>query len=213
MKMTDVSLRRVVIADDNDLSRQGLHNMLRGHHKQWHIREVDSVAALRLTLADAPADLLVMELRLPGLPGMMGLRQIRAAYPDMKLVVLSAREDRESILECLVAGVHGYVFKRENRLAILGALHTVITGGIYVPPTLAQLPVGAGSRAGQPEHGFTERQKEVLALLSQGRSTKDIARTLNLGVGTVKVHLAAIYRIVGAHNRMQAVLRAGGLAA
>ena len=217
----------VHIADDHGLLRQGLTELLKNHDPSWTFSESgtfdDTVATIS---ADMP-DLLIIDLRMPGMQGQESLRAIREALPELKVVVLTGLDDKSTILECLAAGVHGYVTKSSASEQILTAIKTVLSGGVYAPAALASIhraaeselprPVSASSiqAAGGPASAanprFTARQMDVLRLLAEGRSTKDIARNLDMGVGTVKVHLSAIYRILGAHNRMEAVVRAGAL--
>ena len=221
---------QVLVADDHALIRQGLVGLLRAAEPGWSFREAGSLPDLRALQQEAPADLIVLDLRMPGMEGGESLRGLRTDWPATLVVVLTGIDERESILECLGAGVHGYVLKTTPTAQILQVLHSVLAGALYVPPELARAaepvrppaPIAApvvqpaAAAAGLDEtagtlHGFTGRQQEVLHLLAEGRSTKEIARSLNLGVGTVKVHLSAIYRILGAHNRMEAVVRAGAL--
>jgi DNA-binding NarL/FixJ family response regulator len=129
------------------------------------------------------------------------------------------------MLDCVSAGVHGYILKTSTPESILHALEAILSGQIYMPPEIANVAgVQAASKVemarvaeGIPtafasdDRRFTKRQRDVLAHLAQGRSTKEIARALDLGVGTVKVHLAAIYRHLQAHSRTEAVLLASKL--
>jgi DNA-binding NarL/FixJ family response regulator len=207
---------RVLIADDHALLRQGLIELLRAAEPGWSFQEAGSFPAVLQALdtvsGGESADLLVTDLRMPGMVGCDNLRALRSAYPRLLLAVLTAVDDRLVILDCLDAGVHGFIPKSSSTEQILQALRGIVGGLVYVPPLLARLAVPRSTRP-TTGHSFTGRQIEVLELLAEGRSTKDIARTLNLGVGTVKVYLSAIYRILGAHNRMEAVMRAGAMRA
>ena len=202
---------RVLIADDHALLRQGLVELLRVEKPGWSLGEATDFPSVQAALAVEPPHLLILDLRMPGMAGEAALRQLREDHPAMLTVVLSGVDDRAAILACLEAGVHGYVLKTMKLDEILAALQSVLDGHVFVPPMLARAVVRPAPRTDSLGQKFTARQVEVLTLLAEGRSTKDIARALNLGVGTVKVHLAAIYRILGAHNRMEAVMRAGAL--
>ena len=204
---------QVVIADDHALIRQGLVALLRLAEPGWSLREAATLAELRARLAKAPCGLAVLDLRMPGMEGRASLCRLRAEFPRLRLVVLSGIDDRAAILDCLAAGAHGYVLKTAPTACLLHALRQVAGGEVYVPPELAWCATPPASAPALfpdlPRPNFTSRQQDVLALLAEGRSTKDIARALNLGVGTVKVHLSAIYRALGVRNRMEAVLRLG----
>jgi len=128
------------------------------------------------------------------------------------------------MLDCLAAGVHGYVLKSVAPDTIVHAIQEVLLGQIYLPPQIADV-ASAANDAGKPlprqradaqppdPAQFTKRQRDVLQQLGLGRSTKEIARALGLGEGTVKVHLAAIYRALNARNRTEAVLLASKMSA
>jgi DNA-binding NarL/FixJ family response regulator len=161
-----------------------------------------------------PVDLLLFDARLGG--SIDALRRLRNDFPQQRIVVLADTDDRASILECLGAGANGYVLKSTTMSQLLRALETVLSGGVFAPAALAGAPppVAVVETETSPllAH-LTERQIEVFRLLSEGCATKTIARRLGLAVGTVKVHLAAIYRVLGAHSRIEALAKArGGIA-
>jgi DNA-binding NarL/FixJ family response regulator len=169
--------------------------------------------------------LLLIDLSMPGMAGAASLRTLREIYPETKVVVLTGADDRPTIVECLAAGIHGYIVKSSPTEEIVNAVKTILAGSVYVTPAIAHIAATAGASEGvganppsgpTPKPGlraedFTPRQRDVLRLLSEGRQTKEIARQLDLGEGTVKVHLAAIYRTLNARNRTEAVLMAGKL--
>jgi len=216
---------KILIADDHALLRQGLRQLLGDENPDYEFVEVDGFNAASDALAADQADLLLIDLGMPDMCGAESLRKLRAAHPETKIAVLTGSDDRATILHCLGAGVHGYIVKSSPVAEILRAISTIMAGGVYVAPSLAEvgsvhgLPVSApptdpGAASDLPATDiprFTSRQREVLRLLAQGRSTKEIARTLDLGPGTVKIHLGAIFRALNAHNRTEAVVLASRL--
>jgi DNA-binding NarL/FixJ family response regulator len=134
---------------------------------------------------------------------------MRLLRPDAQVVVLSASDSRKDILEALSAGAHGYIVKNQNMSQLVERLRHVLSGEIYVPAVLAELlpgPVEATELNSQPEQkALSSRQREVLKGLIEGKSNKEIARALNVAEGTVKIHLAALFRVLGATNRAHAV--------
>jgi len=134
---------------------------------------------------------------------------LRLLRPDAQVVVLSASDSRKDILEALSAGAHGYIVKNQNMSQLVERLRHVLSGEIYVPAVLAELlpgPVEAMDLNPQPERkALSGRQHEVLKGLIEGKSNKEIARALNVAEGTVKIHLAALFRVLGATNRAHAV--------
>lgn len=219
----------VLIADDHAIIRKALRQLLADEglrvgdeHLNLDITEAGELEAVSEALATDAAQLLLIDLSMPGMAGAASLRALRGAHPRTKILVVTGCEDRATILDCLAAGVHGYVLKSVAPGTIAHAIEVVLSGEIYLPPEIAEVRK-AGSKA---EHEaaapkakavppealhFTKRQRDVLRELGLGRSTKEIARSLGLGEGTVKVHLAAIYRLLNARNRMEAVLLASKL--
>jgi DNA-binding NarL/FixJ family response regulator len=214
---------KILIADDHALLRQGLRQLLGDESPDYEFAEADCFAAALNALGDGPADLLLIDLGMPDMSGAESLRKLRAAFPDTKIAVLTGLDDRATILHCLGAGVHGYIVKSSPAQEILRAISTIMAGGVYVAPSLAQIGSLHAIPAAEPAVDrtaselpadmpqFTSRQRDVLRLLAQGHSTKEIARTLDLGPGTVKIHLGAIFRALNAHNRTEAVVLASRL--
>jgi DNA-binding NarL/FixJ family response regulator len=205
--------RRVLVADRQALFRHGLVGLLRENWPAWSFDQTGNFDST-LQHADSLApDLFLLDLDLPGMDGADGIQQLRTAYPDRILIVLAECDDRATILQCLSAGAQGYVLKSASPLQFLRALETVMAGGVFAPATLSGKPLVAPP----PRHAdeldpilaqFTDRQRDVFRLLAEGCATKTIARRLDLAVGTVKVHLAAIYRALGAHSRLEALAKA-----
>ena len=210
----------VLVADRADLTRLGLLALMRDARPEWQTTEADCFADLHAHVH--LASLIVVDLDLPGLDGISGIRRLHTAHPGRCVVVLSDSDDRETILACLGAGAQGYIPKSTNATQILQAIDTVLEGGIHVPARLtmastrvfARLPGLDADIAGALSR-MTERQHAVFQLLQEGFPTKTIARRLDLAVGTVKIHLTAIYRALGVHGRLEALAlahRAAGYA-
>jgi len=201
---------RILIAHRFALVGQALVGMLTGRRPEQDLVQASAVGELHKMLHASPADLLLVDLGLSGLGGTEGLQRLRQEHSALRIVVLAETDDPTTILACLAAGVHGYVLQSGSMPQLLRALDIVEGGGVFAPAALATAPRAAASPRPTP-FSLTERQREVLRLLSGGRPTKAIARELGVAVGTVKVHLAAIYRALGATNRVEALVKAGGL--
>jgi DNA-binding NarL/FixJ family response regulator len=216
---------KVLIADDHELVRQAMRLALSDAQIGLSFNEADGFDAAVEALATEGADLLLIDLSMPGMASAASLRTVREIYPATKVAVLTGADDRATIVECLAAGIHGYIVKSSPTEEIVNAVKTILAGSVYVTPAVAHIAAtkGAGDGPGAtrpsgpvPAPGvsaedFTPRQRDVLRLLAEGQQTKEIARALDLGEGTVKVHLAAIYRTLNARNRTEAVLMAGKL--
>ena len=210
---------RVVIADDHALLREGLVGFLHGAFPDWEFFQAGRLDEASQAVSDNAADLLIIDLEMPGMNGCESLEPLRRVHPELKVAVLTATEDRTTILDCLAAGVHGYILKLDATDELLTALRTILDGGVYAPAALSKMSrsaVPGAASAMRARHEttmptLTARQMDVMTLLAEGLSTKMIARRLSLGVGTVKVHLAALYRALDVHTRMEAVVKAGSM--
>lgn len=205
----------VLIADRATLFRHGLRGLLKEHRPDWSCAEAETLEELTAYLTAEAADLLLFDIQIGGVAGLQRLRQ---DYPQQKIVVLSDCNERSAILDSLTAGANGYVLKSTTMSQLLRALEIVLHGGVFAPAALAgATPAARVKTVDAPVSPLlahlTERQVEVFQLLSEGCSTKTIARRMGLAIGTVKVHLAAIYRVLGAHSRIEALARARGAAA
>jgi DNA-binding NarL/FixJ family response regulator len=162
------------------------------------------------------------DLTMPGMRDGEALREIRHLYPRLPIAVLFGHESRQTILESLAAGASGFIPKSLPAGEIVAAIMEVMTGRIFVPPRITAiepdsvapsppvLPAPLGSRGFDPA-ALTPRQRDVFALMMNGRSTKEIARSLAIAEGTVKIYLAAIFRQLDARNRVEAVTKALGM--
>jgi DNA-binding NarL/FixJ family response regulator len=204
----------LMVADRATLFRHGLLGLLKEHRPRWCCAEAGTLDGALAHLRAEPVDILLYDMQLGGQAEMAGLRQLRTEFPQQLIVAMADHADRSVILEALTAGANGYVLKSTTLSQLLRAIETVLSGAVFAPGTLAGAP-SSPPRNAQPEvspllANLTERQIEVFRLLSEGCATKTIARRLGLAIGTVKVHLAAIYRALDAHNRIEALAKARG---
>ena len=181
------------------------------------VREAANVAELRGLLAsDAAVDLVVVDLFMPGMSGGSTIRELRLGFPGLRFVVMSASEERQHVLDALAAGAFGYIPKSLEPEAMIAAFQQILNGGIYAPTLLLTEPAHAPEPApaqvdSQVLATLTPRQCDVLRLLGKGQANKEIARALDISEGTVKIHLAAIFRLLDVRNRTEAVLKASSL--
>jgi len=174
----------------------------------------------------AEADLLLLDLSLPGLSGLSALETFRQRHPELPIVVLSSTEDPQVVLQALDAGAMGFIPKSSPTPVLLRALQLVASGGVYVPeqvlraarstpapqPAAPSFETSPGQTTREPKDlGLTDRQTQVLALLVQGKPNKMICRELDLADGTVRTHIQDVFRILNVHNRTQAVFEVSRL--
>jgi len=208
---------RALIADDHELFRSGLKQLLIDNLDADDVREAETLdQALEMLTNEGAGDLVLLDLRMPGMSGVEALSALRDGFPDAKVAVVSAWEDRADILAALGAGVHGYIPKSLPSAEIAAALRSILEGRIYVPQSIGRREAGgktdsaptmASGNGGMGQDKLTLRQKEVLNELLKGQASKEIARTLDIAEGTVKIHLAAIYRALGVRTRAEAIAK------
>ncbi len=216
MEASEASKRVAIIADDHELFRIALSSILKTRLGFAKVVETASLDQALERLDDTRATLALFDLNMPGMDTASSLLAVRRCFPDDLVTVVSGSTARRDILLALEAGVHGYVPKTLGVDEIAVALRMVLDGWIYVPSCLARVGSTAEPPAlrasgpaldGNADHAsasLTSRQGEVLALLTQGKSNKEISRKLGLSEGTVKVHMAALFRVLGVSSRAAA---------
>lgn len=213
--MTDsMAMAIAIVADDHELFRSALAEMLRREFGFRQVIEAGSLDAAVEHLGQVPEVVLAcIDLAMPGMSGTASLLGIREVYPDVRVAVITGSVRREDILSALGAGVHGYIPKTLRIVDIAAAIRTILEGRIFVPAELATSPEVSPQKTTlrqEPElksrlYALSPRQTEVLSLMAEGKSNKQIARNLGLAEGTVKVHVAALFRALSINNRVSAV--------
>jgi DNA-binding NarL/FixJ family response regulator len=206
---------KILVVDDHALIRDAMHGVLRDLAPDAAVVEAaDGEQALKLVGDDSDIELVLLDLTLPDHDGLDLLAKLRKTRPALAVVVLSAQNDRSNVVRALELGAQGFIPKNAGREIILGALRLVLAGGIYIPPEILareqavpESPSGAASGPGA-DLGLTGRQRDVLALVMQGKSNKAICRALELAEPTVKNHVTAILRALKVSNRTEAVVAA-----
>jgi DNA-binding NarL/FixJ family response regulator len=216
---------KILVVDDHMLLREALCGALREVQGDVTVLEAsDGREATRTVKEHADLDLIMLDLTLPDRDGFDLLADMRGNDPSVSIVVLSALQDRDSIVKALDLGAVGFIPKSSTRKVILGALRLIFSGGVYIPPQAlsrevrprgqaspAQLAQN-GVRVGRPSDlSLTKRQLDVLAFLTRGKSNKAISRALNLAEPTVKNHVRAILKALKVSNRTEAAVAAGEL--
>ena len=200
------------MADDDAYFRMAVSSILTHHLRFSHVVEAASLDEALDALGESRTSTAALfDLSMPGMRTPTNLRVVRECFPDLRVAVVSGSQARRDILLALEAGVHGYVAKSLGVAELTSALRQIFDGGIYVPPSLADISSDNGpsmieAREKVPGSPLTLRQRDVLELLVEGKSNKEIALTLGLGEGTIKVHMAAIFRYFGVNNRAAAAV-------
>lgn len=208
---------KILIADDHELIRAGMRQLMDDLAGTVEVMEANSLeGALSVIDPAATPDLMLVDLMMPGMgDGITGIRRIRDAVPDVPLVVLSVKDHPTEVRRAIEAGAFGYIPKASTAEVMQIAIDLVLAGGIYIPPDILGQDRPEPERRGPAVHEtamarLTPRQRDILALVADGLTNKQVARSLGVSAGTVKVHLAQILRTLGVQNRTQAVALAVG---
>jgi DNA-binding NarL/FixJ family response regulator len=211
---------KILVVDDHVLIREALCGVLKELKNEAAVMEAaDSAQAIALVTEHPDVRLVLLDLTLPDRDGFSVLAELRERHPGMSIIVLSAQQDRASVVKALDLGALGFIPKSAPREVMLSALQLVFAGGIYIPPEILSrsepMPSEAAPRrpaaaalahASPGDLGLTSRQLEVLTLMMQGKSNKAICRALDLAEPTVKNHITAILRALKVTNRTEAVI-------
>jgi len=194
---------KVLIADDHPLLLQAIRRTLEASEGIEVVGEARSGQELLALVERRNPDLVLLDLRMPGLGGLECIAEIKRSWPEIKTVALSACEDRASIDAALVAGASAYMVKSVSPMDISSVLRQASTGAVYHSPSAA--PARMGEEPVPPGPGLTPRETAILKAIAGGLTTKAISQDLWLSEHTVKFHLTNIYRKLGVSNRSAAV--------
>ncbi|HET8779038.1 MAG TPA: response regulator transcription factor [Agromyces sp.] len=202
---------RVLVADDHPIVRAGIAGLLSAADDIEVVGEAsDGVAAVRLAAEKEP-DLVLMDLRMPGLDGAEATARILADRPRAKVLILTTYETDEHILGAIEAGASGYLLKAAPEEEILAGVRSVVAGETVLAPSIAAKLVSRvrqGTGGGPETPSLSPRELEVLRLVADGRSNPEIARDLFIGEATVKTHLLHVFEKLEVGDRTRAVTRA-----
>ena len=200
---------RILVADDHAVIRAGMRRLLEGYADFEVVGEAaDGLEALA-EAQDLGPQVILMDMRMPGMNGLEALRQLRASNPDLRILMLSAYEQDEDVLESLKAGASGYLLKDMAPDELAQAIRAVAQGETLLAPGLTgKLVDRLGHLHENPANLLTAREAEVLRALATGLRNKEIARQLQVSERTVTFHLAHVYQKLGVNSRTEALSRA-----
>jgi DNA-binding NarL/FixJ family response regulator len=207
---------RVIIVDDHPLYRAALASALSGACPAEKFDEADSVEAMFERLERGPgADLLLLDLNVPGAHGFSALAYLRGSYPQLPVIVVSAMDDAATVHQALAFGAQGFLSKLADAASIRNCVQAVLRGEVVIPEGYAapkrQAKDAAALDVAERLAELTPQQFRVFTMLCSGRLNKQIAHELEVTEATVKAHMTAIMRKLGAANRTQAALLAAHL--
>jgi two-component system, NarL family, nitrate/nitrite response regulator NarL len=199
---------KLLVIDDHSIVLDGLAALLVSSKPGAIVLTAhDARDAFKLLGMHPDIDIILLDLRLPGFNGHEAITEFVRLRPDLPIIVLSSSEDPHDVRKAIALGALGYVPKSASRRTLMSAIDLAMNGEIYVPPlVVGRSDFGAtpGERGAPNVPRLTDRQIEVLAMLSQGQANKTIAVKLNLSEKTVKIHISAIFKALNVVNRTQA---------
>ncbi|MFI5817192.1 response regulator [Streptomyces sp. RPA4-2] len=207
---------RVVLADDQPLVRSGLRVLMADHPDLEVVGEAATGAEAVRLVSDTSPDVVVMDIRMPGMDGIEATRLITAGPATARVLVLTTFDEDAHVYGALRAGASGFVVKDMALDDILAAIRVVAAGDALIAPGVTRRliadfrgrPAPAPERSPRPVEGITEREREVLTLVGRGRSNTEIAEDLFITVATAKSHVSRLLTKLGARDRVQLVITA-----
>jgi two-component system response regulator NreC len=198
---------RVLVADDHAIVREGICSLLA---RRKDVQVVGEAADGRLAVeqvASLAPDVVLMDISMPVMNGLDATQEIRRRFPNVRILVLSQYESREYILPLLRAGAAGYIAKRARASELVDAIRAVYNEGAFLQPNLARVIVEGVTNASdsEPQSILSEREKQVVRLVADGMSSREIADQLGLSVKTVDTHRANIMEKLGIHSSAELV--------
>jgi DNA-binding NarL/FixJ family response regulator len=209
---------KILIVDDHALVRRGLSHVVRESFSDAEIVEAGSASEAMELMSSSEADIALVDVRMPDLDGLELLHEMRARWPSVPVIMLTSFDHAHYVRRALAEGAAGYMLKDATPEDLEQAIRVAISGGGNVLSPLVNQNLfesmdGGGSPVNgdtqhRPASSLTQRETDILSLLSEGKSNRDISRSLFLSEKTVKAHLAAIFRKLGVTNRTQAAMTA-----
>jgi DNA-binding NarL/FixJ family response regulator len=204
-----VSKIRILIVDDHAILREGVRALLQTHEDLDVVGEASDGQEAIAAVERLDPDVVLMDIAMPGLGGIEASLELKKLGRRTRILILSQYEDREYVRRLLKAGVSGYVLKKSAGAELAGAIRAVHKGGLVLDPEVARTAMAeAGPAApGQsdPYESLTDREKQVLKLVAEGKSNKEVAEVLGISVKTAMTHREHVMEKLGVHNRTELV--------
>lgn len=195
---------KIIFADDHVMLREALVPFLGRLDPNAEVHEAGSLAEVTVHLNRLSPDLIILDLKMPGMNGCEGIAQVRKRAPTAKCAILSAVSERQAALDAIAAGANGFIPKQLSGAAMVSALQLILAGEIFIPSLILQASNDPGPFP-QSRGALTQREQDILRLLKEGLSNKAIANRLGVSDVTIKTHLSNAFRKIGVQNRLQAM--------
>jgi DNA-binding NarL/FixJ family response regulator len=203
---------KVVIFEDNQSLRMGLYHLINGTEGYTCVGAFQDCARLMDNIRDTQPDVVLMDIGMPGISGIEAVRLLRAAYPELRILMQTIFEDTDKIFESILAGASGYILKNTSPARILDYIKETHEGGAPMSPSVAvkvlKMVGHPGPKESADQFNLTEREKEILSCLVKGMSYRLIAESCFISVDTVRGHIRNIYEKLHVHSKVEAVKKA-----
>lgn len=207
MSITMIDSMKIILADDHPLFRQALTITLKANFSNAEIFEAQTIPELEQHLAqEQGADLLLLDLDIPGAQGFNSLINVRRSYPELGVVIISGYEDKETIYKAMNHGAAGFIPKSTPVPEMLLAIKEVLTGKLWTPDGEFNAEAQHIVTADDKIASLTPKQRKILLMFADGLLNKQIAYELGLSESTIKSHASTIFLKLGVRNRTQAVI-------
>jgi len=213
-------MQKILIADDHPLFRDAITNVLQTRFNDIQTLTTEDLdSALEIVDDNSDLDLILLDLNMPGMDGLNGIVKLRNSHPDIPVVIVSAEENKSTVLQAMTYGAVGFITKSSTSQEIADALQQIMNGQVYLPPDVIRSthsePQKKENKEAQVDPkliaSLSRRQLLVFERMAKGESNKKIAYELNIAETTVKSHVSAILHRLKVHNRIQAVLCASNI--
>jgi two-component system, NarL family, response regulator DevR len=207
--------QRILLVDDHEVVRLGLKSLLERHPQFDVVGEASSAREAMEIVNNTHPDVVVMDIRLPGTSGIEACEEITGRYPEIKVIMLTSYAEDEMLFSAIRAGASGYILKQIGGEDLVRALEAVGRGEAMLDPTVTQRVFQEVRRAVKEEEAsafahLSQQEKHVLLLVSEGKTNREIAKSLFLGEGTVRNYVSSILSKLGVNNRAEAAAYAVG---
>ena len=209
-------MHKILIADDHPLFREAICNVVAAGFPGSELLETsDLESALAIAREHDDLDLILLDLNMPGMHGLNGLISLRNETPSIPVVIVSAEEDKQVVLQAITYGAVGFITKSSPRAQMTEAIVQILAGDVYLPSdiirsnrTITRRTPDEAPLSPELLYALTRKQLQVLERMAKGESNKQIAYHLDIAETTVKAHVSAILRKLDVSNRVQAILSA-----
>ena len=203
---------KVIVVEDNDTIREGLKILIDGTEGYSCIAAFSECEMMLKQLEKLEPDVMLMDIGLPGMNGIEGIKKTKLIYPELAILVLTVYEENDLIFDALCAGACGYLVKKTPPSKLLEAIREAFQGGAPMSSHIARKVIDLFQQVKQhqasPKDVLTPREKEILGSLVEGNSFKVIADSLFISIETVRFHFRNIYRKLHVHSQSEAVVKA-----